>query len=59
MKATKYTYTITIEVLSKDTIRGILYEIMSELEKEKNAFAYSHDDGDSVSVALNEELITF
>ena len=49
MKTQKITMTITIEVLSKDSVRPLLGEVADNLQAETNQGMLQKDDGDKVS----------
>lgn len=48
MQAEKITLTIKIEVLSLDSIAGILQEVIGNIENEKTAGTLRWNDGDEV-----------
>jgi len=58
MNATKYTVTISMEVLSKDVIPSLLQDAADLLSKEINSAYLSHDDGDCVSIKVEALDVT-
>lgn len=59
MKATKYTLTITIEVLSLDSVPGLLRKVEGELDEEVVSGSATMEDGDSVEWASVSTPVEF
>lgn len=59
MKATKYTLNIEIQVLSKDTIPGLLIELEGVILKENDNGSIVKADGDQVTWMLKSEPVEF
>jgi hypothetical protein len=57
MKATKYTMSITVEVLSIDSINGLLTTLQEELHGEFTRGSLTADDGDTITWTVNQELL--
>jgi len=57
MKATKYRFDITCEILSTDTIPGLLHEICSNLERENLNGSLTKSDGDRVQWHMTSEEV--
>lgn len=57
MKATKYTVTVTMEMLSLDVLPSLFGEAFDLLEQEANEAFLSHDDGDSVAITIEREAV--
>ena len=57
MKATKYTVTIRMEMLSKDVIPSLISDAMALLEREISHAELNHDDGDCVCVLIQEDKV--
>ena len=59
MKSTKYTVTITLEMLSLDTGASLLQEASGLLLKQINHAELSHDDGDSIKISITSQPVEF
>jgi hypothetical protein len=59
MKATKYTLNIEIEVLSLDSVPGLLHEVTSHLESEVQSGILVFEDGDSVQWKTKSTNVEF
>jgi hypothetical protein len=59
MKATKYTATIEIEVLSIDSIAGIAHDAIAKIDSEFPKGQLTADDGDSVKWEIKQEQVEF
>lgn len=59
MKATKINLTVQIEVLSIDSIPGLLSELILEIGSEKIHGKLVADDGDSIIWNTNKHQVNF
>lgn len=59
MKATKTTLTIRIEVLSTDSIPGMIQDIVSQVLDEKGSGMFRYRDGDEISWDAVSENVEF
>jgi len=59
MKATKHTVTITVEVLSLDTVPGLLQECSEQMRKEYVNGELSADDGDKIKWEVKSVPVEF
>ena len=59
MKAQKVNLQIELEALSIDTIKGLLTEVVIQIEKEAETGELKMNDGDSVKWTTNKENIEF
>ena len=59
MKAQKVNLQIELEALSIDTIKGLLAEVVIQIEKEAETGELKMNDGDSVKWTTNKENIEF
>jgi len=59
MKATKHTVTITVEVLSIDTVPGLVQECVEQMRKEYVRGELKADDGDTVKWELTSNQVEF
>ena len=59
MKATKYTVTIKIEVLSMYSVAGLLAEVNECIEKESQKGLIMKDDGDEVTWDTETNAVEF
>jgi hypothetical protein len=59
MKANKITVTITVEVLSIDSVPGMLQEVVNQVDKEIECGMLFMGDGDQVEWNTERELVDF
>ena len=59
MKATKYTVTVELEVLSLDVVRTQLFKVLGAFEDEHINGYLSSDDGDNVAWSTHAEEVEF
>jgi hypothetical protein len=59
MQANKYTLTIEVEVLSMDSIPGLLYEVCDVMQNENRTGSLLKEDGDCVKWGIKSERIDF
>lgn len=59
MKAVKYTLNIEIEVLSLDTVGGLLYELAEVMSNENIQGNLEKNDGDSIRWGTISESVEF
>jgi len=57
MRATKHEFTIRIEVLDKDVIRGLLLDVIGNVDKEVYDGLLQYADGDLVSWDIASEAV--
>jgi hypothetical protein len=58
MQATKYTVTVRMEMLSLDCVPSLLADAQLLLSQEINSANLSHDDGDCVTVLIEQVKVT-
>lgn len=58
MKATKYTLNIRARALHRDSLKGMLQQIIDQLN-DVNSFDVSYTDGDDISWGIETEEVTF
>ena len=59
MKATKYTVTLTIEVLSMDSVASIAMNAISQINHEHTGGSISCDDGDFAEWKTEQKSVEF
>ena len=59
MKATKYTMTITVEVLSLDSVSALLSHIRDEIDNEVIQGKLTMSDGDTVAWQVETDDVLF
>ncbi len=59
MKATKYTVTIVIEVLSLDSVEGMLPLAAAQIGNEVTTGVLRHDDGDEIRWDYTSKAVEF
>ena len=59
MIAEKTTITITVEVLSQDSIQGLLWKVYEALENEMIEGTLRAEDGDTVSWSMVKANVAF
>lgn len=59
MKATKYMVSITIEVLSMDSLQNMLSKAHENISRETPEGQISFDDGDSIQWITTSQVVMF
>ena len=59
MKATKYTMSLRLEALSEDTLPGMLMKVQEELSRGALMLDIHYDDGDTISMGIDTEEVSF
>jgi len=59
MQAIKYKVTIVVEVLSLETVPGLLSELSSELQSYNVSGILRKDDGDAIRWDTDNERVSF
>ena len=59
MQATKYTVTIEVEVLSMDSVPGLINEVAQIMDRENRTGSLLKEDGDYVKWGSKSERIDF
>jgi len=59
MKATKFTVTVTVEVLSMDCIHALLMEANANIMNEFTNGSVTADDGDTVTWVTHKKEVEF
>jgi len=59
MQATKFTVKIEIEVLSLDTVPGLIQEAVGIIQNENRAGSLSKEDGDFIKWGTKSERVDF
>ena len=59
MQATKYTVTIEVEVLSLDSVRALVFEVINVMDNENRTGSLLKEDGDFVKWGVKSERVDF
>lgn len=59
MKAEKVTVTISVEALSIDSLRGLLSNVIEQVDRESETGLLRMSDGDEVSWSTKREAVEF
>ena len=59
MNGIKYTLTVTIEVLSVDTMRSMLHSVVDHIDNEYHSGSLTADDGDTVTWDITSSKVSF
>lgn len=59
MKATKYTLTIKVEVLSRDSVPALVQDVMNNFQGEATSGNLHLDDGDEVTWKTETKEVEF
>ena len=59
MQATKFTVKIEIEVLSLDTVPGLIQEAVGIIQNENRAGSLAKEDGDFIKWGTKSERVDF
>lgn len=59
MQATKFTVTIEVEVLSLDSVPGLLHEVAATMSGENRGGSLLKEDGDFVKWGTKSERVDF
>jgi len=59
MKATKHTFNINIEVLDKEVIKSLLYDVMRQIDHDVYDGLLHYYDGDFISWDIDSQQVKF